>query len=432
MLPSASAQACPSASTTLIDSPQAWVRLWIALALMTIGGSGMYVVLVVLPSVQADFGITRAQAALPYALTMIGFGVGGILMGRLSDRFGVALPLLFACVSIGVGFIVAGLAPNYWVFALAQGVLIGLLGCAATFSPLMTDISFWFERRRGIAVAICAGGNYLAGALWPPITQWGVEQIGWRHTYVAIGAFCMASMFPLAVWLHRGTGASKALRVESQQKLMRAQAGNAGADRPLGMAPQLLFFLLCVAGVACCVAMAMPQVHIVAYCSDLGYGVARGAQMLSIMLAFGVVSRLLSGLICDRIGGLRTLILGSTLQMVALWLFIPFDGMESLFMISALFGLFQGGIVPSYAIIVRELFSPLRAGAYIGTVMMATMVGMALGGWMSGKIFDITGSYQAAFLNGIAWNALNLSIALYLLYRSRRGGLKREREPVAA
>jgi MFS family permease len=185
------------------------------------------------------------------------------------------------------------------------------------------------------------------------------------------------------------------------------------------MTPGAAQALLCIAGLACCVAMAMPQVHIVAYCGDLGYGVARGAQMLAVMLGFGIVSRLLSGVICDRIGGLRTLLLGSALQGVALLLFLPFDGLVSLFVISALFGLFQGGIVPSYAIIIREHFPPTEAGARVGMVLMFTLFGMALGGWLSGKVFDLTGSYQAAFVNGIGWNLLNLTIALTLLYRAR-------------
>jgi MFS family permease len=202
-----------------------------------------------------------------------------------------------------------------------------------------------------------------------------------------------------------------------------ASSATAGSSsRPFGLSPASAQSLLCVAGLACCVAMSMPQVHIVAYCGDLGYGVARGAQMLSIMLGFGIVSRLLSGVICDRIGGLRTLLLGSALQGVALLLFLPFDGLASLFVISALFGLFQGGIVPSYAIIVREYFPPREAGARVGTVLMFTLLGMALGGWMSGKIFDITGSYHAAFINGLAWNLLNITIAVTLL---RRAGKRR-------
>jgi MFS family permease len=191
-----------------------------------------------------------------------------------------------------------------------------------------------------------------------------------------------------------------------------------GNPSRLGLAPNTLMALLVVAGIACCVAMSMPQVHIVAYCGDLGYGAARGAEMLSLMLGFGIVSRLASGWICDRIGGLRTLLLGSFLQGVALLLFLPFDGLVSLYVVAALFGLFQGGIVPSYAIIVREYFPLREVGVRTGIVLMATLFGMALGGWVSGAIFDVTGSYRAAFMNGIAWNVLNLTIAIWLLRRS--------------
>ena len=186
--------------------------------------------------------------------------------------------------------------------------------------------------------------------------------------------------------------------------------------------------LLCVAGLSCCVAMSMPQVHIVAYCSDLGFGAARGAEMLSLMLGFGIASRLISGAICDRIGGLRTLLLGSLLQGIALLLFLPFDGLVSLYVISAMFGLFQGGIVPSYAIIVREYFPASEAGARVGSVLTATLFGMALGGWMSGKVFDLTGSYQAAFINGTLWNLLNFSIAAFLFWRT--GGFRSQAKTV--
>jgi MFS family permease len=187
----------------------------------------------------------------------------------------------------------------------------------------------------------------------------------------------------------------------------------------LPLSPNALQILLFIAGLACCVAMSMPQVHIVAYCGDLGYGVARGADMLSLMLAFGIISRIACGFIADRIGGVSTLLLSSVLQGTALFLYLWFDGLTSLYVISALFGLFQGGIVPSYAIIVREYFPSEQASTRVGLVIMATVLGMALGGWMSGAIFDLTGSYQAAFLNGLAWNLLNVSIASFLLLRSR-------------
>jgi MFS family permease len=412
-------------TTPLVDKPQhaadtestyAWLRLIASLLLMTIGGAGMYAVTVVLPSIQAEFGVARADASLPYTLTLIGFGLGGILMGKLADRYGVIVPVLVGTLGLSGGFIIAGMAGSIGSFALVQGVLIGALGTSATFAPLVADTSLWFTRRRGIALAICMSGNYVAGAVWPPIVQHFIASSGWRATYIGIGVFCLLAMLPLALMLRRRPPAATAPAVASPA----AAAAAAATERPLGLAPGVLQALLCVAGVACCVAMSMPQVHIVAYCGDLGYGTARGAQMLSLMLGLGVVSRLASGWISDHIGGLRTLLLGSVLQGVALLLFLVDDSLLSLFVVSALFGLFQGGIVPSYALIVRELFTPKQAGARVGTVLMATLFGMALGGWMSGAIFDLTGSYRAAFLNGIAWNLLNVSIVLGLLWRARQ------------
>ena len=402
----------------LPDSRYAAMRLAVTLALMTIGSSGMYVVAVVLPAVQADFGVARADASLPYTMMMVGFGLGGMMMGRLADRFGVTVPLLIGAAGLGAGFSVAAASGSIWVFALAHGLLIGFFGSSATFAPLIADTSLWFVRRRGIAVAICASGNYLGGAIWPPIVQHFVESVGWRQTYFGLAIGCGLGLATLA------------LLMRPRPPLAVASPAAAGAppaepsDRPFGLPMSQAQGLLCIAGVACCVAMAMPQVHIVAYCGDLGYGAARGAEMLSLMLACGIASRLISGAICDRIGGLRTLLLGSALQGIALLLFIPFDSLASLYVISALFGLFQGGIVPSYAIIVREHFPAAEAGARVGTVIMATMLGMALGGWMSGRVFDLTGSYQAAFVNGVAWNALNFAIALFLLrqVRGRPGG----------
>ncbi|MES3003945.1 MAG: MFS transporter [Pseudomonadota bacterium] len=393
-----------------IESTYAWMRLVVSLVLMTIGGAGMYSIAVVLPRIQEEFHLARGDASLPYTLTMVGFGLGGVMMGRLSDRFGVWMPVMVGAVGIGAGFIAAGIAPNVWVFSLAQGFFIGFLGTSATFAPLVADTSQWFDRRRGIALAICMSGNYVAGAIWPPVIQHFIETAGWRQTYIGIGIFCVTTMLPLALILRRAPPPQPAPVVA---------ATGPGTDRPMGMSPGAVQALLCLAGVSCCVAMSMPQVHIVAYCGDLGFGAARGAEMLAVMLGMGVVSRLISGWISDRIGGLRTLLLGSVLQGVALLMFLPFNGLVSLYLVSGMFGLFQGGIVPAYALIVREHFSQKEAGARVGTVLMATLFGMALGGWMSGAVFDLTGSYHAAFLNGIAWNLLNISIVVFLLYRVR-------------
>ena len=412
------------------DSRNAWVRLIAVLALMTIGSSPMYVMSVVLPAVQAEFGVARADASLPYTLMMVGFGLGGIALGRLADRRGVMTVALVGSVGLGAGYILAGLSGSLGAFALLHGVLLGALGSAATFAPLVADTALWFVRRRGIAVAICASGNYLAGALWPPIVQHVVETGGWRQAYIGLGVLCLVAMPLLALRLRERPPAQAGAGPAGTPQPSHLPPRPVPSNRPFGLSLGQAQLLLCVAGVACCVAMAMPQVHIVAYCGDLGYGAARGAEMLALMLACGIVSRLVSGAICDRIGGLRTLLLGSVLQGVALLLFVPFDGLVSLYVISALFGLFQGGIVPSYAIIVREHFPAAEAGARTGTVLMATLFGMALGGWMSGKVFDLTGSYHAAFVNGVGWNLLNLSIALFL-YSRLRGSLRRSLQGAA-
>jgi MFS family permease len=401
----------PSVAGTSIDSPYSWFRLIISLLISTVGGVGMWSVVVILPAVQAEFGVGRSEASFPYTLTMVGFAFGGVLMGRLADRFGILLPLALGAATLLAGYVMSAHVTSLWQFAIIQGLLIGMIGSSATFGPLLADISHWFERRRGIAVAICASGNYLAGAIWPPIIQHFAGTIGWRQTHIWIGLFCALTMLPLAYALRRRPPA------QSMAVAVQNRAGTGRAD--LGLSPGVLQVLLVVAGLACCVAMSMPQVHIVAYCADLGYGVARGAEMLSLMLGFGIISRVASGFIADRIGGLATLLLGSVLQGTALLLYLAFDGLMSLYVISALFGLFQGGIVPSYAIIVREYFAPAEAGARVGLVIMATLFGMALGGWGSGVIFDLTGSYQAAFLNGLLWNLLNVSIATWLLQRSR-------------
>ncbi len=391
------------------DSRYAWWRLLASVGLSTIGGIGIWSSVVVLPSIEVEFGVDRGGASLPYFATMIGLAIGGITIGRLSDRFGVMPLLMFSSVMLGAGYTLSAQVTSYWQFVLVQAVMIGMLGASASFGPLVADISLWFRRRRGIAVAIVASGNYLAGAIWPPILEQMIADVGWRETHMTVGLFCTAAMLPLCLMLRRRSSTIE----EGSPDNAPTKAATTG------LSPKALQALLVLAGLACCIAMSMPQVHIVAYCLDLGYGTARGAEMLSIMLSLGIVSRLASGWIADHIGGIGTLILGSTLQCLALFLYLPFDGLAPLYVVSAIFGLSQGGIVPSYALIVRDYFPAKEAGARVSLVLMATVVGMALGGWMSGEIYDLTGSYQAAFLNGIAWNLLNMTIAFWLLFRPR-------------
>jgi MFS family permease len=376
----------------------------------TIGGVGMWSVVVALPAVQAEFGVPRAEASLPFALAMLGFALGGVIMGRLFDRAGILAPLAAGALALSAGYLIAASADSLVVFALAHAA-IGF-GASVTFGPLMADISHWFVRRRGVAVTLCSSGNYIAGTIWPPAVQHAIALYGWRATHAGIGLTCGAAMLLIGI---------AALRQKAPAALLNVSAAaRAASPANLGLSPSALQTLLALASVCCCVAMSMPQVHIVAYCGDLGYGVARGADMLALMMAFGIAGRVISGFIADRIGGLFTLMLGSALQGVALLLYLLYDGLISLYVISAVFGLFQGGIVPSYAIIVREYFPAKEAGARIGVILMASLFGMALGGWMSGYIFDLTGSYQAAFLNGLGWNAVNGAIVLWLLFRRHR------------
>ena len=394
-----------------VESRYAWIRLTASVLLSTIGGVGLWSIVVAMPAVQAEFGVDRAGASIPYTVTMLAFGAGGIFMGRLADRFGIFIPVLIGTLALAAGYTATAFAPNITIFTILYGATIGLLGSCALFGPLVADTSLWFDRRRGMAVAVCASGNYFAGAVWPPILQSFIASAGWRQTNIGVGVFCLVTMLPLSLVLRRrspvlpgGIAAPRAVL----------------SEMPLGLTPSALQALLMIAGLACCVAMAMPQVHIVAYCVDLGYGAARGSEMLSLMLGFGVISRLGFGWVMDRIGGLKTLVLGSLLQTIALALFLPFNGMASLYVLSAVFGLFQGGLVPSYTMIIRRFFPAHETGTRVGLVMSATIAGMAVGGWMSGAIFDATGSYQAALINGILWNVINLSIAVWMLMRARR------------
>lgn len=390
------------------DSRASWVRLAICMALSTIGGVAMWSVVVVLPAIQADFGVTRGEASLSYTAVMLGFAVGSVVIGRWTDRVGVRGPAITASVMMAAGYVLAGSATTLWQFGLVHFLLVAMLGAAMTFGPLMAHVSLWFDRRRGIAVSLCASGNYVAGTIWPPILQHFTETVGWRPTYIGVGVFCGVTMLPLALML-RG-----------QPPAIATGFGQVSASsRSLGLSPNVLQVLLIVAGLACCIAMATPQVHIVAYCADLGYGAARGASMLAVMLGFGIISRIGSGWLADRIGGLRTLLLGSVLQGAALLLYTQFDGLGALYVISALFGLFQGGIIPSYAVVVREFYPAREAGARVGMVLLATMFGMALGGWLAGAVDDWSGSYRAAFAHGVLWNAVNVALVLMLLLRQR-------------
>jgi MFS family permease len=392
------------------DGRESWLRLAIAMLLGTIGSVGLWCYVVVLPAVQADFAVDRATASMPYTWTMVGFAIGNVLLGRLADRYGIVLPIIGAACMLCAGFTIAATASDIRILMAAQGLLIGI-GTASTFGPLISELSHWFLRRRALAITAAASGNYLAGAVWPPLIQMAMSSEGWRTTYIGIGIICLVTMVPLAL-LMRGTAPAPEIAPASP-------AGKRRQQLSVDISPRALTLILAIAGFACCMAMAMPQVHIVAYCADLGYGVARGAEMLSLMLLGGVASRLLSGFVADYIGGVKVLLIGSVLQCLALLFYIPFDGLASLYIVSLFFGLAQGGIVPAYAIVVREYLPAKEAGERVGIVIMSTVLGMAVGGWASGLIFDLTGSYQAAFINGVLWNLLNMAIIGMLFWLTK-------------
>ena len=392
--------------TFLVDSASAWCRLGVVLVMSVVVGVGMWSIVVILPAVQIDLDLTRSQASLPYVFTMMGYGLGGIVFGRFSDKYGIYKTVVAGIVMMSVGYVSASFATGVGLLCVSQGLLIGI-GTSTTFAPLIAHVSHWFDRRKGAAVGIIASGQYLSGAIWPTVLESSVQGYGWQQTYWFVGLIVLVLALPLSLVLRKIPATDKSV----------AGSRNDWDQKDIPVSPAWLIALLMVAIFCCCIAMSMPQVHMVAFCGDLGFGAATGAKMLSVMLAFGVVSRLGFGWLSDHIGGLKTVFIGVFLQGIGLALFLIFDTLVSLYVISALFGLFQGGIVPAYALAVREYLPQRVAGERVGMVMMASLLGMALGGWIPGYLFDLTGSYDIAFVNGLIWNALPLLFIGWLIIR---------------
>ena len=311
---------------------------------------------------------------------------------------------------LAAGLLFAARATELWHFSLSLGVLCGLFGMAGTFAPVASDISHWFTARRGFAVGIVISGTYVAGMVWPPVLQHFIDAYGWRATFHGLGNLTLLMMLPLSFVLYRPATVDHEGGTAS---------GLGSRRRPLGIHSRSLQGLLCVAGVGCCAAMAMPQVHIVPFVIDLGFEAVDGARMLAVMLGCGVVSRLVSGWISDRIGGLKALLVGSALQGLVIFGFLFADGLATLYTLAIAFGLSQGGIVPSYTIIIRYLFPAGEAGWRIGTTMLFTVGGMALGGWLAGALHDLTGDYTASILAAFGFNVMNLGVAAWLIVRDR-------------
>ena len=389
------------------------IRLTTVLALMTLGCSAMYAGVMVLEPLALELGTGRGNSSLIYGSFMIGFALGGVFMGRLADRLGIMVPAVIGSLALPAGFYLAAHASSILEISLAFCLLCGFLGSSFSMAPLIADISHWFSRRRGLAVGIAFSGSYVAGAIWPPILQRMFDAQGWRESFIDLALLTLILMALLSLLLYpKPTTNVQLTTAGSDESNLTNSAISAGS----------LQSLICLAGFGCCVAMAMPQIHIVPYVMDLGHPAMRGAEMLGLMLGFGIISRIGSGWLSDRIGGVATLLLGSTLQLAVLIAFLTGNSLVFLYGISIAFGLSQGGIVPSYTIILRAFFPPKEAGWRISTSFLFTVAGMAFGGWVAGLLYDLTGSYNVSFLNAIGFNILNLWIAASLLKKSRAIG----------
>ena len=397
-------------SSESIEQPYSWLVAGASLLLMSTAFGSTYLVIVGLKPIAAEFGWPRSVPSLAFALASFGAGLGGIILGFLEGRSGTFGPVVIGTFAVAAGAIASGFVQNATMLYLAQGLLLGLLGSGATFVPLMTNVTRWFDRNRGLAIAIVSAGQSLGGAVWPPIYRWGVEEYGWRETMIAYGFVAFVIMAPLTLVFRRRPPVPPANAADGGG---RSQPDSAALDLP----PGLLLALLSIAIVGCCVAMAMPMSHVVAYCTDLGYAAARGAEMLSLLLAVSLFSRLFAGWLTDRIGGLLTIVLGSALQLVALTAYIFIDSLWGLYLVSAAFGVGFGSIIPAYAMSIRELFPINEVGWRNGVVFFFGMLGMALGGYLGGAVFDWTGNYQMAFVLGVAFNVLNLMALLPLAAR---------------
>lgn len=397
-----------------IEVRYGWVIIIASLLIHGIGLGAQNILFVTLKPIAADLGAARAVPSLAYSLMMIGAGTGGIFMGLWMDRRGVMQPVLFGAVMIALGSLLASQSEGRWGLYVANGVLIGLLGKSAMIAPLVANATRWFDRRRGLAIAIIASGQGVAGVTWPPIVRYLNDVVGWRDIYFYYGLFVLVTMIPLALLL--------------RPKPPIAPSGPAhhahGVDGlVLGLPSKVVQGMLWLAVVGCCAGMAMPMVHLVSHATDLGHPAKRAAELLSVLFAAAFVSRITFGMLADRIGGVLTLLIGSCCQAVMLFTFSIVDSLAGLYIAALLFGLGFAGIMPCYSLIIRLLFPIDQVGRRIAAQYMFAAFGMALGGWLGGAIFDLTGSYSHAFLAGVGFNVMNLALIATLHLRQNRMGL---------
>ncbi len=401
-------------SGSSVEVRYGWVIVWASLILNSIALGAPTLLFVALKPIAADLGGERWVPSFAYSLLMVGTGIGGIAMGWWMDRRGILQPILFGSVMLCLGSLVASQSDTRWDFWVANGVLIGLLGKSAMIAPLVANATRWFDRRRGLAIAVIASGQGLAGAVWPTVFGWLEGTVGWQQTYFYYAIFAVVTMLPLC-WLIRPKPPAPP---PGPVRLAAARGG-----KVLEWPPELVQGALWLAVVGCCGAMSMPIVHLVAHTSDLGHAEGRGAEILSVLMVAGFFSRIGFGMLSDRIGAAPTLLIGSLCQLVMMVVFSMVESLTGLYVAALLFGLGFAGIMPCYPLLLRLWFPVSEIGWRVGAQYMFAGAGMAIGGTLAGYIFDVTGSYAPAFLSGVAFNAMNFILIAMLHLRSHGLGL---------
>jgi MFS family permease len=398
------------AGRATVETRGSWVVCVTALGVAAVSFGAAAIPVVALKAIAADLGGERSVPALAYSFAWLGASIGGIPMGRLAERFGIRWTVMGGATMIALGLMIAQSGERIGLLV-GYGVFVGLLGNAGINAPLYIYVSRWFDRRRGTALALLGSGASVSAAIWAPVFAVLTEKVGWRETMLLFAGLELLLIFPAA-----------ALTFIPAPEGLAGEGGGYGlrsGARVLGLRPNVALAGLCCAGFFCCVPMAMPQSHIVAFCSDVGIPASQGAAMLSVLLGCAFVSRQFWGVVADRIGGLRTILAGSVCQITAMIGFLLTQNEAGLFAVSAWFGLGFSGIIPAYVLAVRELFPASEASWRVPSVLLFSGSGMAFGGWLAGAIYDQVGFYAAAFAAGIVFNALHLMMIGTLVWRRR-------------